>query len=94
MILPKRMEIIRKRSILIKTTRKFVVSAPAANETILCEQCAGQMLAAQATAVLHDLSPRDVYLLIESGEIHFVETDANEIYVCLLSIGKKLDPSK
>jgi hypothetical protein len=76
------MGIIRKTSILIKTERKFVVRQLQSDAQIYCEKCAEQMIPAQASADLFGISSREIYRLIETEQIHFIETEANEIYVC------------
>ncbi len=85
------MAIIRKTNVLIKTARKFIIHQPAAAEKIWCEQCGEQMIQAQTSADLFGISSRKIYRLIEREEIHFVETLANEIYVCPISIRKVLE---
>jgi hypothetical protein len=76
------MRIIRKTSILIKTERKFVVRQAQSDAQIWCKQCAEQMIPAQTSADLLGISSREIYRLIETEEIHFIETEANETYVC------------
>jgi len=78
----KRMEIIRKTNILIKTERKFVIRQSSAEEEIWCETCDGQMITAQNAAVLHGISTREIYGLVEKGTLHFVESGAKILYVC------------
>lgn len=85
------MEIIRKTTVLIKTARKFIVHQPESVEQIYCEHCKTQMMRTQQSADLFGISSRKIYCLIEREEIHFVETLANEIYVCPISIKKVLE---
>ena len=85
------MEIIRKTNVLIKTARKFVVHQSETIERIWCGQCDGHMVRAQMSADLFGVSSREIYRLIEREEIHFVETQANEIYVCPISIKNILE---
>ena len=85
------MKIIRKTNIFIKTERKLIIRKETANEIICCEQCAEQMLAAQVSADFFGVSSRKIYRLIDRDQIHFVETEANEIYVCPVSIKKILE---
>jgi len=76
------MRITRRTNVFIKTGRKFVVRQQSADELISCGQCAEPMIPAHVTADLFGFSSRMIYRLIESEKIHFVETEANEIYVC------------
>lgn len=82
------MEIIKKTSILVKTRRRFVISGLPPNEIIHCEQCAEQMIPAQASADFFGVSSRVIYRLIEQENIHYLET--KEIYVCPASIADAL----
>lgn len=83
------MRITRKTNVFIKTERKFVVRQTE-NEPICCEQCAEPMIPAQISADIFGISSRTIYRLVESEKIHFVETEANEIYVCPVSVERAL----
>ena len=48
------------------------------------------MISAQLSADSCAVSSREIYRLIESGKIHFAETETNEIYVCPLSVNQIL----
>lgn len=85
------MRITRKTNVLVKTVRKFTVHGQSAEELICCEECVQEMLPAQASADFFNVSSREIYRLIESAKIHFVETDTNEIYVCPNSVGQVLE---
>lgn len=80
------MKITRKTRISIKTERKFYERQTPSDEPIFCGRCAEPMISAQMSAHFFGLSSREIYRLVETGEIHFVETAANEIYVCPLSV--------
>lgn len=79
---PKRMEIIRKTNVLIKTARKFVVHRSESGEQIRCEQCDELMLPAQTSADFFGISVRAVYRLVEAGKLRFIETSAKNVFVC------------
>jgi len=78
-------------NILIKNERRLIVHRQSSNSTVFCDQCSEQMLPAQTSADFFGVSSREVYRLIESRQIHFIETAANEIYVCPESIKKVLN---
>ena len=80
------MKFIRKTSILVKTSRRFVIRGLLTDEPPECGECAEQMLAPQSAADYFGVSRRVIYRLIERKEIHFAETDVNEIYVCPASV--------
>jgi len=85
------MKITRKTNVFIKTERKFFVARQTVNEPICCGQCAEPMTPAQISADFFGISSRTIYRLVESEKIHFVETEANEIYVCPVSVKRALE---
>jgi len=76
------MEIIRKTDILVKTKRRFIISQPETCEQIFCSFCPGQMISAEASAVLFKLSRRAVYRMIETERIHFTESENGLLFIC------------
>ncbi len=56
--------------------------------TGFCSQCNAvvEMLTPEVIAALSDLSEREIFRLIESGEIYFIETD--RVFVCPNSLPK------
>jgi hypothetical protein len=75
------MEVIRKTSITLKKQQSVFINTTKTKK-FLCEKCAMEMLPLQQIALLKGISTRDIYRLIEKGEIHFVETDKREVFVC------------
>jgi hypothetical protein len=47
-------------------------------------RCMTEMATPQVGAILAELTEREIYRLVETGEIHFVETD--RVLVCLNSL--------
>jgi hypothetical protein len=49
-----------------------------------CGECAGlvHMLTADEAAVLTETTARDVFRLVEAGELHFLEVDGGMLLVC------------
>jgi hypothetical protein len=47
-------------------------------------KCMTEMATPQVGAILAELTEREIYRLVETGEIHFVETD--RVLVCLSSL--------
>lgn len=80
------MEIKRKTEIFIETRRQFVISQPEAVEQIFCPQCGETMVAAEQAAVFFGTSRRNIYQCIETGAVHFAETDAGAVMICLSSL--------
>ena len=55
-----------------------------------CPQCKSlvEMAAPQVAAILHRSNEREIYRLVESGKVHFVETD--RVLICLKSLSETL----
>jgi hypothetical protein len=58
--------------------------------TTFCPQCQGrvEMVTPQFAAVLSGKTEREVFRLIEMGEVHFVET--GRVSICLISLTENL----
>lgn len=84
------MKITRKTNILVSTRRKFVIRQPPSGEQKICEQCGELMTDAQSAAEIVGLSVREIYRLIEAGEIHFFENEEKICLICVESFGGKL----
>jgi hypothetical protein len=56
-----------------------------------CEQCGAtvQMLTVEVAAALSGLGEREIFRLIETSEIHFVE--AERVFICPNSLIKRLE---
>lgn len=76
------MKIIRKTNILVETKRRFIICQPEQGELFFCPYCPGQMISAEASSLLFNLSRRAVYRTIETGKVHFSETENGLIYIC------------
>lgn len=76
------MKIIRKTDILVETKRRFIICQPEQDERFFCPCCPGQMISAEASAVFFRLSRRDVYRMIETGKVHFSETETGLLFIC------------
>lgn len=88
------MEIIRKTDILVETKRRFVISQPEFEEQFFCPHCPGQMISAEASAVLFKLSRREIYRMIEKELVHFCETSDGLILICPDSFAEILSKSE
>ena len=47
-------------------------------------KCMSEMATPQVASILGDLTEREIYRLVETGHVHFVETD--RVLVCLNSL--------
>ncbi len=47
------------------------------------------MILAEKFASAMNISPREIYQKIERGELHFIETENREIFVCVTAFSTK-----
>ncbi|MGC2236963.1 MAG: hypothetical protein WA584_12430 [Pyrinomonadaceae bacterium] len=79
-----------RRRIVTETKQIALVVNSNASGNLFCELC-GEMsalISPLAAAKILKISPREIFRLIENGEIHFVETRApdNQVFVCFKSL--------
>ena len=79
----------RKRTI-ISVERNYltVVRPPGASIELWCDECSATvaMVTPEHAASLGGQSPRQIYRMVESGELHFTEVDAGGVLVCVNSL--------
>lgn len=85
------MEIIRKTEIVVETKRRFIINRSSAAEYLICPDCPGRMMTAEAAAAVFNVSRRAVYRFIEQEKGHFSETEAGEIFICSDSFAEVLE---
>lgn len=61
-----------------------------------CPQCARQtqMLAAEQVVTLSGISSLNLFKLVESGQLHFLETAQGHLLICLESLRARLSTEK
>jgi hypothetical protein len=75
----------RKTEITIKTDRLVIVRwRQSPDKAAWCEGCAAwvRMLTVDESAALSSVSPRVIYRLVESNQLHFKETAAGQLLIC------------
>lgn len=90
------MEINRKTEILIRQTKRRVVTLPETEEIIACPECEGDevMIPAESAASVFGFSRRQIYRMVEAGEVHFYENEAGFLFVCQKSLENNLPDDK
>lgn len=84
------MKIIRKTNILVKTIRKSKTFLNSDSEKIiLCPQCGKKMHEAQNAANILKIGLRQLYQMVETNRVHFLETEEKTGFLCLSSIKEK-----
>ncbi len=77
-----------KTNIEIELSETVVYSRRGERFDGFCPQCKSmvEMAAAPVAAVLTHTTEREIYRLVETGQVHFVETD--RVLICLQSLPK------
>jgi excisionase family DNA binding protein len=78
-----------KRTVItIEQHRLTVVRSRRRSVVAWCERCGGEvrMVTPDEAAALTGISLRRIYRRVESGKLHFVETDAGALVICVSSL--------
>ena len=70
----------------VKTDRRFIIREQPLNTKASCPVCGESMIDAEHAARLFEISQRQVFQLIETGKVHFIETDTGKTLICLASM--------
>jgi hypothetical protein len=83
----------RRTEITIETERILVISRRNTSALAWCSDCGsrGQMITPEAAAKMVGLSTRAVYRLIETKDLHFIETSDNRLWICLNSLNQLIE---
>jgi hypothetical protein len=65
-------------------TSLLIFRRPANQAAVWCIECSSpvQLITPEEAALLASVSTRTVYLRVERGLLHFVETDAGRLLIC------------
>jgi hypothetical protein len=80
----------QKTEIEIELNETLVYSRRSERFESFCPECKSlvEMSTAQVAAILNQSTEREIYRLIETGKVHFVETD--RVLICLRSLTETL----
>ena len=78
----------KKRIEVTIETDRLLIASNRKIPTIWCEGCAEPviMISVEEAAAVADQSSRAIYGLVEAGKLHFIETPAGRLFICLNSI--------
>jgi len=78
-----------KTEIEIELTETIAYSRSSERFESFCVECdrTVQVATTHAAAIISHLSEREIYRLVEKGEIHFTETD-HQVLVCMMSLSE------
>ena len=76
----------QKTEIEIELSETVAYSRPGERFETFCPECKTlvEMAAAPLAAILTNSTEREIYRLVETGQVHFVETD--RVLICLKSL--------
>ncbi|MEZ5428139.1 MAG: hypothetical protein R2747_17840 [Pyrinomonadaceae bacterium] len=83
-----------RREIFIETEQIAIFSDSPAENFLVCRTCRkyAMMLQPHLLAGAFQISTRDIYQLIETGSIHFIEDEQKRIFVCLRTLAEAMSP--
>ena len=85
------MEIKRKFEKLVATKRRFIIrQSPSVRQTA-CANCGEPMLAIEQSAKLFGIKQRRIFQIIETEAVHYNETVAGAVNICIQSLAAVLD---
>ena len=80
----------RKTEITIETERLLIISKRNTSALGWCAGCNGQvrLLNAEVASRVAGVSPRAIYRLIETDQLHFIETRDQRLLICVNSLSQ------
>ena len=88
------MKVSREIEMWVKTDRRFIIREQPSNTKVCCPVCEEPMIEAEQTAKLFEIRQRQVFQMIETGKVHFIETDTGKTLICLASMTGEGDLNK
>ena len=79
----------RKIKTTIEIHQVYVIRRPETFAPVLCSECplaVASMVTPEEAARLENISVREIYRLIEAGQVHFLEMEDDSLLVCLTSL--------
>src|SRR6185503_13607299 len=78
------MRCVRRTTITVETHEVWSIARD--HVRVKCTECDGQMITPEDAATIAGTCVRTVFRLIEAGTIHYVETPAGTVHVCVVSL--------
>lgn len=80
------MQIKREFEMTTRASRRFIIrQSPIEGNSIACATCGEAMMAIAQAAVMFGVKQRRVFQIIETGTVHFTETDSGAALICIAS---------
>lgn len=85
------MELKRKFEMLVATNRRYIIRQSASVKQLACAKCGEPMLTTGQAAKLFSIKQRRIFQIIETEAVHFTETEAGVVVICITSLAEVLD---
>jgi hypothetical protein len=72
----------RRLEIVVETKRRFTLRKSGPPHMVRCKHCSGPLVSAEEAVAITGLSSRTIHRLVETAEIHFMETPAGALLIC------------
>ena len=76
----------RRLQLVVETRRRLTLGGSGREYAVPCGQCSAPLVFAEEAVAATGLSSRTIHRLVEAGEVHFAETPAGALLVCLDSL--------
>lgn len=70
----------------VKTDRRFIIREQPLKTKTSCPACSEPMIEVEQAAKLFEIKQRQVFQMIETGKVHFIETDTGKALICIASM--------
>ena len=78
------MRCVRRTTITVETHEVWSIARD--HVRVKCTECDAQMITPEDAATIAGTCVRTIFRLIEAGTIHYVETPAGTVHVCVVSL--------
>lgn len=78
----------KRTEIMVEQHELLIIHAPAVEENTKCHICPTrvQMVSAEDAATILNMTRREIYRAVETGNVHFMETNEGLLLVCIQSL--------
>lgn len=89
------MQIKREFEMTTRASRRFIIrQSPTENISIPCARCGEPMIEAEQAAKFFGVNQRRIFQIIETGMIHFLETDMGTTMICIASMAGESEKTR
>lgn len=85
------MKIIRKREIIMARERRIIIKFYDKSSEAFCNGCAKKVrfVKVDEAAAVYETTSRNIFRLVEGGQIHFRETEFGGLLICFASLANR-----